>query len=101
MGSNDSTARLLTGPSLSDGPWLLQRLDGLEQRCAEMWSDALEPLDERVHEYERLAELDHRIAGLRLRCLAHLDNSALERGADECTRDLERLIQRWTTPHAA
>jgi len=99
MGSHASPHRSSTDGV--DRPTLPQRLAELEQRCAEMWSDALEPLGERVPQYERLAELDRRIAGIRLRCIARPDESALERDAAACAHDLAQLSERWTTPHAA
>lgn len=94
-----TSAQLITPPP--NHRTLRRRLERLEQRCAELWTDEPVTPGGRERAFARLADIEHRIVGLILRRLADPDDPALIVAAEECERDLEQLGALWTSPRAA
>ena len=80
---------------------LRDRLDLLEQRCAELWAAEPVAATRSEHAFSQLSDVEHRVVSLILKSLAEPDNPVLIAGAEECEQDLERLGVLWTTPRAA
>lgn len=80
---------------------LRDRLDLLEQRCAELWAAEPVAADRRETAFSQLSDVEHRVVALILKSLAEPDDPALIAGAERCEQDLEQLGVLWTAPRAA
>lgn len=96
MASADPVSDLNPGESTPE-----QRIEQLERHCSIMWSDQLEPRSDREAAYERLAHIEHRIAGLSLRTLSTSHDATLESDTSTVEADLRGLSATWITPPAA